>query len=167
MVTLDTLRTCIAAAHPLSSPHKDGWRVAHFIPLVSDPDCGETLAAFMTVIFKGDVSQNIASLLSLATLVILLKTDAATMEEMKRVLGDACVQPHRPLEMGSSLVKLASNCALMLLRGSLGAALGPSHFGVKTKGGCDLVMWALQLAMESYHTLEAAILDGIIAFGEI
>ncbi len=49
------------------------------------------------------------NLLSSATLVILLKKDAETMEEMKRVLGNAYVQPHRPLGMGSSLVKLASN----------------------------------------------------------
>jgi hypothetical protein len=71
IVTLDTLRTCIAASPPLSSPHKDGWRVEHFIALVADPDCGEALAAFMTVIVKGDVSQKIANLLSSATQVIL------------------------------------------------------------------------------------------------
>ena len=91
VVTLYTLRTCIAASPPLSSPHKDGWRVEQFIPLVVDPDCGEALAAFMTVIVKGDVSQKIANLLSSATLVILLKKDAETMEEMKCVLGDAYV----------------------------------------------------------------------------
>ena len=57
-------------------------RVEHFIPLVADPDCGEALANFMTVIIKGDVSQKIADLLSSSTLVILLKKDAEIMEEM-------------------------------------------------------------------------------------
>ena len=69
--------------------------------------------------------------------------------------------------MGSSLVKLASNCALLLLRGSLGAAVGPSQSVVEAKRGCDLVQWALQLAMESDRSLAAASLDGINAFGEI
>ncbi len=112
IVTLDTLRACSAAAPPLSSPHKDMWRVEHFIPLAADPDCGEALAAFTSVIGKGEVSQKIGDLLSSATLVILLKKDVETMEEMKRVLGDAYVQPQRPLGMGSSLVKVASDCTL-------------------------------------------------------
>jgi hypothetical protein len=116
---MGTLRTCIAAASPLSSPHKDGWRLENFIPLVADPYCGEALATFMTVIVKGDVSKKIANPLSSATLAILLKKDAETIEEMKRVLGDAYVQPQRPLGMGSSLVKLASNSTLLSLGGSL------------------------------------------------
>jgi hypothetical protein len=86
---------------------------------------------------------------------------------MKRTLGDAYIQPHRPLGMGSSLVKLASNFALLLLRGSLGVAVGPSQFAVETKGVCDLVQWALHLAMESDRSLAAAGLDGINTFGEI
>jgi hypothetical protein len=167
MVTLYNLRICIAASPPLSSPHNDGWRVEHFIPLVVDPDCGEALATFMAVIVNGGVSQKIAYLLSSATLVILLKKDAETMEEMELVLRDAYVLPHRSKGMGFSLVKLVSNCALLLLRGSLGAAVGPSQLGVETKGGCDLLLRALQLAMELDRTLAAANLDGINAFGEI
>ena len=89
------------------------------------------------------------------------------MEEMKRVLGDPCVQPQRPLGIVSALVKPASNCALLLLRGSLGAVVGPSQFGVETKGGFDLLLWVLKLAMESNLTLTPASLDGIDAFGEI
>ncbi len=139
----------------------------HFIPLVVDPECGEALAAFMTVIVKGDVSQKIAGLLSSATLVILLKKDAETMEEMKRTPGDTYIQPQQPLGVGSSLVKLASNYALLLLRDSLGAAVGSSQFAAETKRGCDLVQWALQLAMESDPPLAVASLYGINAFGEI
>jgi hypothetical protein len=73
----------------------------------------------------------------------------------------------RPLGKGSALVKMASNCAFLLLRGSLGAAVGPAQIRVETKGGCDLVQEALQLAMESDRSLAAAGLDGINAFGEI
>jgi len=70
--------------------------------------------------------------------------------------------------MGSTLAKIASNCALLLLCGSLGAAIGPSLLSVETKGGCDLIQWALhEMAMESNGTLSAACLDDINAFGEI
>ena len=93
----------------------------------------------MTVIIKGDVSNKIADLLSSESLVFLLKKDAATMAEMKLAHGEMYLQPQRPLGMGSTLVKTACNCALILLRGSLGGDVGSSQFYVETKGGCDLV----------------------------
>jgi hypothetical protein len=89
------------------------------------------------------------------------------MAAMKEALGMDYLQPQRPLDMGSTLFKIASNCALLLLRGSLGVAVGPSQFSVETKRGCDLIQWALQVAMESNGSLLAACLDGINAFGEI
>jgi hypothetical protein len=89
----------------------------------------------MTTIIEGDVSNKIAVLLSSATLVIILKKDAKTMAAMKEELGVAYVQPHRSLGMGSTLVKNASNCALLMFRGSLGADVGPSLFPVEIKGG--------------------------------
>jgi hypothetical protein len=49
----------------------------------------------------------------------------------------------------------------------MGPAVGPAQFSVETKGGCDLVQWALQMALESNGNLSAACLDGINAFGEI
>jgi hypothetical protein len=92
VVILDILRTCVGVVPPLSSTHKDGWRVEHFIPLAADPDCGEDLAAFVTTLVRGDVSQKVADLLSSAILVILLVKDAETMEKMKHTLGNAYIQ---------------------------------------------------------------------------
>jgi len=61
----------------------------------------------MNVLIKGEVSDKIANLLSSATLVILLKKDAEMMAEMKRVTGDAYMQPLRILGMESTLIKLS------------------------------------------------------------
>jgi len=61
------------------------------------------------------------------------------MAEIKEARGASYVQPQWLLGMGSTLVNDASNCALAMLRGSLGAAVAPSHFSVETKGGCDLI----------------------------
>ena len=69
--------------------------------------------------------------------------------------------------MGSTIVKLASSCALHLFRGAMGPAVGPTQFLVETKSGCDMVQWVLQLAMESNGKLFAACLDGVNSFGEI
>jgi hypothetical protein len=69
--------------------------------------------------------------------------------------------------MGSTLAKIASNCDLAMLRGSLGAAVGPSQFSVETKGGCDLIQWAMRMAMEFNISMAIACIDGINAFGEI
>jgi hypothetical protein len=100
---------------------------------------GEALANFMTALIKGDDSQKLADLFSSVTLVIFFKKDATTMDEMKVALGDAYLQPRRPLGMGLTLVKAACNCALVLLRGSLCGVVGPYQLSLETKGGCDLV----------------------------
>jgi hypothetical protein len=142
-ITLDILRTCIADAPPLSSPHKDGWRTEHLATLSANQVCNEALAEFASSLVKGEGSDKIADLLSSVTLVVLLKKENETMKEMKRLQGPAYVQPQRPLGMGSTLIKVASNCALILIRGSLGPTVGPTQFSVETKGGCDLIQWAL------------------------
>jgi hypothetical protein len=129
--------------------------------------CGEGLADHATSLVKGEVSDKVEDLLSIATLVVLLKKDAETIATMKRVQGTAYVQPQRPLRMGSTFIKVASNCALLLIRGSLDPAVGPAQFSVETKGGCDLIQWALQMAMKSNGRLSAACLDDINVFGEI
>ena len=121
----------------------------HLTKIAPDDACKEALAAFATSIIHGDVSDKVFHLLSSATLVVLLKKDAYTMAAMKQAQGPAYLQPRRPLGMGSTFVKLASNCALHLIRGAMGPAVGPAQFSVETKGGCDLVQWALQLALES------------------
>ena len=139
----------------------------HFVSFAADQACGEALAALMTTIVKGDVSKKIADLLSSETSLILVKKDAETMAIMKEALGADYVQPQRPLGMGFTLVKIASNYALTMLLGSLGAAVGPSQFLVETKGGCNLMKCALQMAMKFNGSLAATCLDGINAFGEI
>ena len=73
----------MVVAPPLSSHHKDGWRIEHLSQLVPDDNCGEAMAAFATSIILGDVSDRISDLLSCATLVVLLKKDADTMDAMK------------------------------------------------------------------------------------
>jgi hypothetical protein len=69
--------------------------------------------------------------------------------------------------MGTTLVKAACNCALMMVKEAMGPAVGPSQFAVETKGGCALLQWALQMAMEVKPTLAGASLDAINAYGEI
>ncbi len=97
----------------------------------------------MTTIIKGDVSNKIANLLSLATLVIVLKKDAATMAAMKQSHGEAYSQPQRSMGIGSTIVKVASNYALLSLRDKLGSAVVPSQFSVETKDGSDQDQWAM------------------------
>jgi len=167
IVALDTLRFVLAVSLHLSSPHRDGWRVEYLTSIASDHACGEALASLMTTLIKGDVSDKIADLLSSAILVILLKKYAETMAQMKLLQGDAYLQPHRPLGMGSTLVKVASNCPLHLLNSCLGPAVGSTQFYLETKGGCDHIHLALRMAMESNGRLSAACLDVTNAFGEI
>ena len=78
----------------------------------------------MITFIKGGVSKKITDLLSSATMVILLKKDVKTMAKMKLSQGAAYLQPQRPLGMGSTVVKVASNYALLLLKSSLGSAVG-------------------------------------------
>jgi len=129
-ITVEILRSCPAAAPPLSSPHRDGWRTEHLSQLAPDDAWCEALAAPATSIIRGDVSDKIPHLLSSATLVILFKKDAETMAAMKRAQGPAYLQPQRPLGMGSTFGKLASNCALYLIRGAMGPAVGPAQFSL-------------------------------------
>jgi hypothetical protein len=138
-ITLEILRICPAVAPPLSSPHKDKWRTEHLSQLAPNDACGEALAALATSLIQGDVSDKISHLLSSATLVVLLKKDAETMVAMKQTQGHAYLHPQRPLGMGSNFVKLASNCALHLIRCAMGSAVGPAQFSVENKGGCDLI----------------------------
>jgi hypothetical protein len=105
--------------------------------------------------------------LSFATLIVLLKKDAKTMETLKQQMGDAYLQPQRPIDMGTTIVKMACNCALTMIKEAMGPAVGPSQFAVETKGGCALQQWAVQMAMEAKPALAGASLDAINAYGEI
>ena len=167
VVTLELLRTCLAAAPPLSSPHRDGWRNEHLDELAKDNACGTALARVLTAIVAGDVPQKTADILSSATLIVLLKKDAQAMAALKQRQGADYKQPQRPIGMGTALVKAACNCALLMVKEAMGPAVGPGQFAVETKGGCALLQWALQMAMEAKPALAGASLDATNAFGEI
>jgi hypothetical protein len=135
--------------------------------LAKDPSCGAALARVLTAIVTRDVPQKTADILSSATLIVLLKKDAAAMEAPKQQQGAAYRQPQRPIGMGTALVKAACNCALLLVKDAMGPAVGHTQFAVETKGGCALLQWALQMAMEAKPGLAGASLDAINAYGEI
>ena len=116
-ITVEILRNCMATAPPLSSPHRYGWRTEHLSQISPNDSCCEALAAFATSIIQGDVFDKISHLLSSATRVVLLKKDVETLVGLKQAQGPAYLPPQRPLGMGSTFVKLASNCAPHLIRG--------------------------------------------------
>jgi hypothetical protein len=137
------------------------------VELARDSACGTTIARVLTAIVAGDVPQKTVDILSSATLIVLLKKDAATMESLKQQQGEAYRQPQRPIEMGTTLVKPACNCALTMVKEAMGPVVGPSQFAVETKGGCALLQWALQMAMEVNLVLAGANMGTSNAFGEI
>ena len=115
VVTLDILKTCLAAAPPLSSPHKDGWRNDYLVDLARDPACAAALARVLTSVVTSDVPKKTADILSSATLIILLKKDAAAREALKLAQGAAYMQQQRPIGMGTAIAKLACNFALQMV----------------------------------------------------
>jgi hypothetical protein len=55
-IAVDKMRECIAAAPPLTSPHRDGWsRMEHQEALSRDETFAATLATFISNIARGDV----------------------------------------------------------------------------------------------------------------
>ena len=98
VVTLELLRTGLAAAPPFSSPHRDGWRNEHLVDFARDPTCGSALTRVLTAVLASDVPQKTADILSSATLIVLLKRDAAAMEALELKQGAAYLQPQRPIE---------------------------------------------------------------------
>ena len=73
-----------------------------------DPTCGSALARVPTAVVASDVPQKTTDILSSATLIVLLKKDAAP----KLKQGATYLQPHRPIGMGTTIVKATCNCAL-------------------------------------------------------
>ncbi len=107
-----------------------------------DPTCGSALARVLTAVVARDVLQKTADILYSANFIVLLKKDATTMEALKLKQGAACLQPQRPIGMGTAIVKAACNCALLMVKEAMGPPVGPSQFVVETKGGCALLHWA-------------------------
>ena len=54
-----------------------------------------------------------------------------------------------------------------MVKEAMGPAVGPSQFAVETKGGCALLQWTLQMAMEAKPALAGASLDAVNAYGDI
>ena len=67
----------------LVDPHKDGWRNEHVFEQAKDDACGAALETIMTAFYTGDVPIKTTYIITSATLIILLKKDVDTMEEMK------------------------------------------------------------------------------------
>ncbi len=68
----DVLQT-LAAVAPLTTPHKDGWRAEHLLPLCKNQECGAAFTDLIASLVAGDVTDDTCDLLSSATLVELLK----------------------------------------------------------------------------------------------
>ena len=96
--------------------------------MARDPTCATALARILTAVVTCDVPQKIVDFLSSVTLIILLKTDAASMEALNLAQGEAYLQPQRPIGMGTTVAKLACNCALKMVKEAMGQAVGPTQF---------------------------------------
>jgi hypothetical protein len=144
----------------MSNPHKEGWRNEYFTEMARDPVCGEALANLMTTVVLGDIPAKTTNIMSSAALIVLLKKDATSMDAIKHQQGAAYAQPQRPIGMGTTIVKVACNGALLLVKDAMGPPLGPSQFAVEVKGGCALLQWAIPMAMEAKPHLVTASLEG-------
>jgi hypothetical protein len=111
-IMLNKVRECIAAASPLTSPHRDGWRMEHLEILSRDDAFATALATFISNIAIGDVPATTADYLALATLVALLKKSEVDIHALRELLGPYFFLPIRPLAMACVFVKLACNCVL-------------------------------------------------------
>jgi hypothetical protein len=69
--------------------------------------------------------------------------------------------------MAMTIVKVACNRALLLVKSAMGPAVGPTQFAVETKGGCALLQWAIYMALEAKPNLVAAMMDNNNTFGDI
>jgi hypothetical protein len=70
----------------------------------------------LIAVVTGDVHQKTTEFLSSSTLIIMLKKNASSMEALKLAQGEAYLQPHRPIGMGTTVAKLACNCALHMVK---------------------------------------------------
>ena len=70
---------------------------------------------------------------------------------MRAALGEAYLQPQRPMGMGGTLTKLAAMCVMGFVESDIGVAADPHQIAVNAKGGCDMVQWVLKIIMELIH----------------
>ena len=65
--------------------------------LARDLACGSALSKVLMAVVVGDVPQKTIDILSSASLIVLLKKDAAAMEALNQQQGAAYRQPQRPI----------------------------------------------------------------------
>jgi hypothetical protein len=125
------------------------------------------LADLVAALAAGDVADATCSLLSSATLVVLIKKYEAEMEALREKQGAVYMQQRQPLGMRSAIPKLAASCVLESVQPTIGVAAGANQFAVNTKGGCGMVQWVLQIIMEAEPDLGRSCLDASNAFGDL
>jgi hypothetical protein len=135
-ISVDKVRECIAAAPPLTSPHRDGWRMEHLEALALNDEFAVALAVFISNIASGDVPTTTADYFASATLVALLKKNADDIPALRERLGPDFVLPIRPLAIACVFVKLACNCMLSGIKDDIADATGAGQFAV----GCNWVV---------------------------
>ena len=158
-IHVDKVRECIAAAPPLTSPNRDGWRMEHLEALARDDAFATALAIFTSNIVSGDGPTSTADYIAFAALVALLKKNLEDIHTMRALLGPDFVLSIRPLAMACVFVKLACNCMLSGIKDNIEDVTGPSQFAVGCKGGCESLQWTIHVAMEADPEFAQAVMD--------
>ena len=134
-IRLTRSSTILPRPPPLTSLHRDGWRMEHLEALSRDMGFATALATLIFNIASGDVPTSTADYFASATLVALMKKNEDDIKTLRELLGMAFVLPIRPLAMASVFVKLACNCMLSDIKDDIVMDVtGPCHFAVGCKG---------------------------------
>jgi len=96
-IGVDKVRECIAAALPVTSPHRDGWRMEHLEALARDHAFAATLATFISNIATRNVPSVTADYLTSATIVALLKKSEEDTQAFVAIVADPRLQCILPL----------------------------------------------------------------------
>jgi hypothetical protein len=82
------VRECVATAPPpLTSPHRNGWRMKHLEALSRDDAFASALATFISNIASGDVLTTTTDYFVSTTLVALLKKNENDIKALRELLG--------------------------------------------------------------------------------
>jgi len=140
-ITLEILRTCLADAPPLSSPHKDGWRTEHLSQPAPDVACGPCYKQHTRLCLRQDLSPSLLGYSRRLTQERRLDYGCNEASPRACLLATTTTSWHG-FHFQEARLQLRV-CALHPIRGAMGPAVRPAQFSVETKGGCDLVQWAL------------------------
>ena len=122
---------------PLTSLHRDKWRMEHLEALSRDEVFAATLETFIANIATGNAPAATADYLASATLVAILKKSEKGTHALRDHLGPGFALPIRPLAMACVFVELACNCTLSGINDDIADVTGPTQFAVGYKGGCE------------------------------